>query len=197
MAGATVKLYLVAVRHTQIALGLGDPHIASMPQLEYVVKGYKKSVGSPSRPRLPITPEILRKLRKQWEVLPIREDATMLWAAACMCFFGFLRSGEIVVPDDSSFDRESHLAAGDVRVNDVTNPQFVEVRIKASKTDPFHCGVSIYIGRSQADICPVAAILAYAVQRGSSEGPFFRFADDSPLTRSRLVEAIRKALRAA
>ena len=37
---STVKLYLAAVRHAQIALGFGDPRIASMPKLEYVIKGF-------------------------------------------------------------------------------------------------------------------------------------------------------------
>ena len=71
----------------------------------------------------------------------------MLWAAACVCFFGFLRSGEMVVPDGASFDAEAHLAVGDVRVNDPLNPEFLEVRLKASKTDPFRQGVSIYLGK--------------------------------------------------
>ena len=35
-----------------------------------------------------------------------------------MCFFiFFLRCGEVVVPSDSTFDEASHLAAGDVRVD--------------------------------------------------------------------------------
>ena len=34
---STIKSYLAAVRHAQISLGLGDPRICDMPQLEYVV----------------------------------------------------------------------------------------------------------------------------------------------------------------
>ena len=63
-------------------------------------------------------------------------DAAMLLAAACTCFFGFLRVGEIVSPGDK-FNLAYHLAHGDVRVNDTSNPQFITVRIKASKTGPF------------------------------------------------------------
>ena len=37
----TMKSYFAAVRHEQISMGLGDPHIAQMPQLEYVSKGAK------------------------------------------------------------------------------------------------------------------------------------------------------------
>jgi hypothetical protein len=121
----------------------------------------------------------------------------MLWAAACVCFFGFLRSGEMVVPDGASFDAEAHLAVGDVRVNDPSNPEFLEVRLKASKTDPFRQGVSIYLGKTHSDICPVAAVLAYAVQRGQAPGPFFQFTRGHPLTRAHFVEAVRRALQAA
>lgn len=197
VAGPTVKLYLAAVRHAQITMGMGDPRIAAMPQLEYVTKGYKKTIVTPGRTRLPVTMEIMRKLHEQWEQHPSRAVATMLWAAACMCFFGFLRTGEIVVPDDASFDSSIHLATGDVKVDDVRDPQFLEVQIKASKTDPFRLGVSIYIGRTGTDICPVAAILAYAVQRGTTPSPFFRFSGTQALTRARLVKAVREALSAA
>ncbi len=68
----------------------------------------------------------------------------MLWAAATTCFFGFLRSGEIVVPGESGFDPTVHLAHGDVKVSSYEDPSFVEVTIKASKTDPYRQGVKVY-----------------------------------------------------
>ena len=61
----TVKSYLAAVRHAQIAIGLGDPQIGTMPQLEYVLKGLKKKVaGRQHWVRLSITPGILCKLKR-------------------------------------------------------------------------------------------------------------------------------------
>ncbi len=197
MAG-TVKCYLSAVRHTQIALGLGDPHVSAMPQLEYVIKGLKKkTAGRSSRDRRPITPPILRQLKRVWESAADQFNAAMLWAASCMCFFGFLRSGEVVVPSDSGFDATVHLAYGDVKLDNVASPRYLVVQIKASKTDPFRKGVSIYLGRTDADLCPVAAVLSYMVQRGSSQGPFFRFSDGRSLTRDRFVAAVRSTLQAA
>ncbi len=38
VAGRTAKTYLSGIRHSQIALGLGDPRMSLMPQLEYVTK---------------------------------------------------------------------------------------------------------------------------------------------------------------
>lgn len=69
----------------------------------------------------------------------------------------------MVVPSDLKYDLVVHLSVGDVRINDTLSPQFIEVYLKAPKTDPFRQGVRIYVGKSQADICPVAAILAYMV----------------------------------
>jgi hypothetical protein len=57
---STVKNYLATVRHTQVALSLGDPKMGNMPQLEYGIKDLKRSVTySTSRTRLPVTPELL------------------------------------------------------------------------------------------------------------------------------------------
>ena len=195
LSASTVKGYLSAVRHAQISLGLGDPKMGDMPQLEYHIKGLRKLSSGCQQSRLPITIDILRYLRSSWEKSHGHFDGTMLWAACCMCFFGFLRSGEIVVPADSAYDRGVHLSWGDVRVDNTADPQYLEVHIKASKTDPFRHGVSIYLGRSQADLCPVSAVLAYMVLRGMTPGPFFFFTDGRYLTRDRFVSSVRAALR--
>ena len=195
LAPGTVKSYLSAVRHSQISLGFGDPRVGDMPRLEYVIKGLKRRTGSASsRTRLPITPLILRRLKRVWLALPDRHDASMLWAASCMCFFGFLRAGEVVSPGDSSYDPTVHLSHGDVKVNDRDSPQFLSIHIKASKTDPFRRGVTVYIGRATEELCPVAAILNYMVRRGSSSGLFFKFSDGRLLSRERFVKAVRSAL---
>ena len=99
LSASTVKNYLAAVRHSQISVGMGDPNMGDMPQLDYVVKGLKCLASTPQRPRLPITPEILSRLRGVWETLPNQRDAAMLWAAATMCFFWLLaRGGGSVTP---------------------------------------------------------------------------------------------------
>ena len=51
LSAATVKSYLAAVRLSQIARRLGNPHINKMPRLEYIVKGMKrKAINSNARP---------------------------------------------------------------------------------------------------------------------------------------------------
>ncbi len=125
--------------------------MSDWPKLGYVVRGFKKMASGPSgRTRLPITPTILRKLKVVWEG---KEDGQMLWAMAYMRFFGFLRSGEAVVPSEGSYDPEVHLNVGDVRVDDRT---YIEVHMKASKTDIFRKGAFIYLGKTECDLCPVS-----------------------------------------
>ena len=109
--------------------------------------------------RLPITPLLLREMRKFWEKDVSNSEHIMLWAACCMCFFGFLRSGEVTVESRRLYDPEGHLSAGDVALDSVSDSKVVQVKIKVSKTDPFRKGVTIYLGRTGDDLCPVAAIV--------------------------------------
>ncbi len=102
-----------------------------------------------------------------------------------------------MVPSDTGYDPQVHLNYGDATVDNVGHPQFMVVRIKASKTDPFRKGVSIYLGTTGSDLCPVAAMLDYMVRRGQAPGPMFLFEDGRFLTRARLVSHLREALQAA
>ena len=182
----------------QISHGLGDPKIGEMPQLELVIRGMKKDqAGQPAKKRLPITPKILRLILHQWKGRDTSWDVIMLWAAMCLCFYGFLRAGEAVVPSDSSFDPSQHLSYQDIAVDDLKQPTFITVNIKQSKTDPFRKGVQIVIGRTGGPLCPVAAILAYMALRGPGDGPLFQFNDGRALTRERFVDQVRKVLQEA
>jgi len=47
-----------------------------------------------------------------------------------------------------------------VTLDSLTAPTVVQVRIKASKKDPFRKGVLVYLGRTNNDLCPVGAVAA-------------------------------------
>ena len=121
----------------------------------------------------------------------------MLWAAACLGFFGFLRSGEMTVPTDSSYDPAVHLSRNDVAVDNAQKPAVLRVTIKQTKTDPFRKGIDLFLGKTATDLCPVTAMLNYLVVRGKQQGPLFMFRDGRFLTRERLVMAVRAALQKA
>lgn len=144
-----------------------------------------------------MTMDIMDKLRDFWSKEDKSYDSIMLWAASCMCFYGFLRSGEITVASMAEFDPEGHLGEGDVALDKLEDPAVVRVHIKASKTDPFRQGVFVFIGKTDNCRCPVAAIAAYLAVRGRSTGPFFRWKSGSPLSRETFVKHVRKALSAS
>ena len=195
----SIKLYL-AVRHLQISMNLQDPKIGEMPKLEQVIRGVKREHAKRSpgkRTRLLITPEILLKLRGVWEASSKHHNSIMLWAACCLCYFGFLRSGEITVPSESAYDSGEHLNFSDIAVDSVANPSMLKVRIKASKTDPFRQGVDIFIGKTDNKLCPVAAMLSYLAKRGNNEGMLFHYEDKKLLSRDRFVASVREALTTA
>ena len=183
-----------------IAEGYPDPRIGDMPKLEQVLRGIKRDQAKlqwKSRDRLPITPPILRKLKEVWARRDTDPDNIMLWAASCLCFFGFMRAGEITVPSEDSYDPGAHLNFEDVAIDSPTVPTVMRVRLKASKTDPYRKGVDVFVGSTNSDLCPVAAMLAFLAVRGSKTGFLFMLKDGRHLTKSLFIAQVRMAMMAA
>ncbi len=82
---SSFKCYLAAIRHWQVAEGHGDPGIGQMPKLEQLMKGIRRAQASGTRgtekPKLPITPLLLRKMRRVWQSDSVEPSNDMLWAA--------------------------------------------------------------------------------------------------------------------
>ena len=111
-------------------------------------EGYNGSEGN-IRPRLPITPEILLKLRRVWEGDSMKHDVIMMSAACCLCYFVFLRAGEITVPLEKVYNSRAHLNFEDAAVDNVSNPQMLRFTIKASKMDrPLSTGKPHFCGKN-------------------------------------------------
>ena len=161
LSHSTLKGYLSGVRHLHLENHYKNPNISTMGRLEQVLKGIKslqtKTKGN-SQPRLPMTPELLVRIRQVWVNKPFDPDHKMLWAAALLCFFGFLR--EVTVPSDTAYDEGAHLNLADVTVGSYIDPQMIKVRIKASKTDPFRLGVDIYLAKGTLPNSSHSTILA-------------------------------------
>ena len=207
LAPGTIRTYLAAVRHAQVVRGLPEPQQhSSLPRLQLLQSGVRRdraeSGRAGPRTRLPITPPTLRLLRSSWGAgstsrpapAPRDPDDVMLWAAAVTCFFGFFRAGELTVPSQAAFDPRVHLAWGDVTREGGLPPAWVRIFLKRSKTDQFGRGVAVYVGATGDDLCPVSALMEYVSSRGEAPGPFFRFADGTPLTKARFISRVRAAL---
>lgn len=96
-----------------------------MACLEQVLKDIKalqaRSKGTTS-PRLPMTPELLSRIQWVWVNGQHSPDHVTLQVAALLCFFSFLRAGEIAVPSDTTYDEGMHLNFSDVAVDLHENP---------------------------------------------------------------------------
>ena len=147
-----------------------------------------------------MTPDVLLRIKTAWEKETINDDRVILWAAFTLCFFSFMRSGEIGANSESDFDPTCNLTTQDVAIDNLTNPQILKIRLKCSKTDPFREGSDIFLARTHDELCPVTAMLAWLVKRKAkpaAEGPLFVLQAGAPLTRNSFVAHFKEALMAA
>ena len=102
--------------------------------------------------------------------------------------------GELTVPKVAGYDPAVHISVSDIAVNCPTKPSLIELVLKCSKTDQLGRGARIYIGRTDTELCPVAALIAYLAVRGMDSGPLFRLQDGTPLLKTFVVNRVREAL---
>ena len=186
LSASSVRNYLSAVRNLHLVFGFPDP-LKGLPRVPPVIKGLKRFQGDKKRVKTPITALVLMSMKYQLNFN--NYGHIMVWAACCLAFLGFLRCSEFTVPS-SVFILDTHLTQSDVLTDKIPFPDSLMINIKKSKTDQFKRGFTIVLGKTNSQICPVAAILTHLHLRGQKNGPIFIFKDGSPLTRdkfSRLV----------
>ena len=145
----TIRSYLSGLRFYQITAGLPDPALASLPMLAYLLKGIRKKTPDCVRSkRLPITPDLLRKMHAVWSQGSGTFDKVMLWAACCLGFFGFMRAGEFTTTTSDAV-----LSVGDIGVDSRVDPKVLVVHLRHRKTDPFSAGVRLFLGRTGDVLC--------------------------------------------
>ena len=196
LSSATIKVYMAAVRHAHITAGhhmIFDSQLT--PRVQQLLKGIQKEfcITKPTRPRLPITPNIMAAIKRILHQ-QLTYQSTMLWAACCTAFFGFLRVSEFTVPSQQDYDPLYHLSLTDVLLDDRHATTTVRLYIKQSKTDPLRKGAYIYLTRTHQSVCPVQAIVKYLRVRGKQAGAFFVTSDGSSLTRTMFASALTKTL---
>ena len=88
LAYTSIKVYLSAVRNMHVAAGLHEAFSSQMtPRLEMVLQGIKKEDakkrGDPSSRRLPITIDIMMRIKSTLSLHPGNDRDILLWAACC------------------------------------------------------------------------------------------------------------------
>ena len=122
-----------------------------MPRLCQILRGIKVIAGlqgHSKRIRLPITPSILRKMKKIWVGGEDDFNKVMLWAAATTTFFTFCQAAEITIPEGKTYDLHTNLSYEDISVDNSQDPSIVSLLIKQSKTDQTREGVKVYMGKT-------------------------------------------------
>ena len=131
ISGPTLSLLSNCIgRFYHISAGLPDPDLPSFAHLTYVLRGLRRSGSGVRQIRLPITPEILSTIHAKWSNEHASFDRVMLWAAFCLGFFAFLRTGEFTCPSMGQFDESTMLAASDIAVDCRSNPSYLIIRLK-------------------------------------------------------------------
>ena len=200
LAYSTIKAYLSAVRNLHVAAGMHRTFSSQLtPRVQQVLRGIQKTlaVGKPAKVCLPITINIMVKIKAILSYEPHKYHNIMMWAACCIVFFGFLRFSEFTAPSQEDYDPYTHLSYDYVAVDNRTSPTLLTLQLKQSKTDPFHTGVTLTLGKSDKEVCPVTALMPYLAIRGSAKGPLFITENHSYLTQPMFRSALKELLQQA
>ena len=103
-------------------------------------------------------------------------------------------SSEFTVPSQNQFDPSVHLTLSDISSDNRHQPRIIHITIKQSKTDPFRQGVTLSLGHTSHEICPVRAIAPFLAAQGNKPGPLFILHNGKMLTREMFGSALDRIL---
>ena len=173
IAFKTIKVYLSGVQFFSFLIGC-NVRLSNFPRLYYVLRGIRRLQGNRfHRPRrLPITYQHMSVLFHHVQMQQYSGFQSLMVGTTCaLAFFGLLRCSEYMSPRRRSFDADATLLVRDISFNSAYNIMYV--RIKASKTDPFHTGCTIRVAAVPGMICPVSLMREYVCCHPTGVGPLF------------------------
>ena len=131
---SSIKVYLAAIQHMQIARTGTELEHSKMPILKILQSGIRRTqalLPKQSLTRLPITQE---------------EDIIMLWAASALCFFCM---GELTMPNDTNYCTQKHLSLGDIAINSHCNPTVLRISSRCPKQTMNSRGCTFLWGKQE------------------------------------------------
>ena len=99
-----------------LSAGLADP-LAGAEQLGLALRGFRHHKPRGTDSRLPITLLILWRIGHSLKQHVDQHEQMMAWAACCLWFFAFTRSGELTTTDNTAFAPALHLTPMDIAVD--------------------------------------------------------------------------------
>ena len=151
---SSINNYLNIVRLLHLDSGLKNP-LQDNFAVRNLKRGIARAIGSPPKQKLPITLDILLKIRNHLSWSSPRDVA--FWAGCIIAFFGFLRKNTLLPPSISS-PGDACLLRGDIVFHDNT---CFDINIRKSKTIQFGQRILTipFCSSPSSPLCPVKAIL--------------------------------------
>jgi hypothetical protein len=181
---------------------LKDKYGQYLPRLRRLIRGIKRDKKKHTKRRVALTVDKLRRLLRHI----LEAGGGSVYNAACykaaltMGVYLLLRVGEMTSPKTREHDPDEHLNWEDVEIlPSIDKPKWMEVHIKASKTDCYREGVTLKMFANGDPSCPVAAGAAWLKIRVKSERkqPLFVLADGTYVTRDRLQRVMKAGVELA
>ena len=169
---STIKQYICGIRYMCLKDDISSPFSneqdhKSTARLSLFLKSVKRLQKQHSRPRLPITSDILRQLCNRLRSGFYSEFIDCTLETVCIiAFHGLLRCGEFTVDNACNFDSECILCVSDVTFY----PDFAVLHLKQLKTDPFRKGTDIQLHKIDNILCPYTASKKYFQIHSSIKG---------------------------
>ena len=205
LKATTVSSYLSALRMQHIIRGHLDVTLRS-PLVDMVLSGranWDEIQARPTPQRLPMTIKKLELMRAVLELDRTRDPITKaaIMAAACLCFWGSFRMGEILPVRARKVDPENTLLRKDISVAEKTvdgrRMTMLRVKLKSSKESRAYCrGTIIEVFGNGTKTCPVAAFLKYIGLCGNmdQDSSAFRTGDGWALRHARMNRELKMIL---
>lgn len=149
-AAATAKVYMAAVFDAHLSRRLSDP-TASF-HVNKSVAGYKRLSASTPDKRLPITMNLMRRIKNRLlsDLTLSVYDKRLFWASFCLAFFGMMRASEFANSHSLYEYTERTLRQSDVSIHDLT----AFIWIRQSKCDHVKNGYTIKARANSAFYMP-------------------------------------------
>ena len=193
LAASTIEVYLAGLFRL-----LADPTHSvptfHTPYTNLIIRGIRRvnAARTHSQIWLLITTGIMLKIKASLAQEPHSFENRLVWAAACMGFFGFLRCSEFMAPDNAPFDPRVHLCVADLHYihSDLHHHRGPH---QGLKDEPAPYRYNNRPGGYQSRALPCRRNLGLP----SSSGALFMNGDEIPMHRRQFVSKIQHALHLA
>jgi len=171
LAFNSLKQYLNVVRILHLEAGHVNP-FHNCWHIDMLLKGTKRVLGAAIKQKLPITPQILRRMFKLVNFSsPL--DVTF-WAACLVAFFSFFRKSNLLAKNMESFNPQLHLCRQDASFTQ----DGVTLAVRWSKTIQYRQRtLHIPLPRvPDSPLCPSQALLlSLRLCNSPRDGPLFTY----------------------